>query len=91
MRRWGHYDEAEMNRLHDHIQAQIVEYGLALDAIYFCPRHPQVNVKYFAIECGCRKPAPVMLLQSARDFNFYLAAGVLIGDKLSDVQAGKRA
>jgi D-glycero-D-manno-heptose 1,7-bisphosphate phosphatase len=87
----GYYDQAAMDRLHDHLRAQLAEDGVALDAIYFCPHHPQGKVHAFTIECDCRKPAPGMLLQAARDFDLDLATSLLIGDKLSDVQAGKRA
>jgi D-glycero-D-manno-heptose 1,7-bisphosphate phosphatase len=87
----GYFDQAAMDRLHDHLRAQLAEHGVALDAILFCPHHPEGGVKAFTIECDCRKPAPGMLLQAARNFNLDLAASVLIGDKLSDVQAGKRA
>lgn len=87
----GYYNQNAMNHLHDHLHAQLAEYGVMLDAIYFCPHHPEGSVKELAIECDCRKPAPGMLRQAERDFNLDLAASVLIGDKLSDLQAGKRA
>jgi D-glycero-D-manno-heptose 1,7-bisphosphate phosphatase len=87
----GYYDQAAMELLHRHLRAQLAEDDVTLDAIYFCPHHPQGCVAGLAIECDCRKPAPGMLLQAARDFDLDLAASVLIGDKLSDVLAGKRA
>nr|WP_199065528.1 D-glycero-beta-D-manno-heptose 1,7-bisphosphate 7-phosphatase [Chromobacterium sp. ASV5] len=87
----GYYDQAAMDRLHDHLRLQLAEHSVTLDAIYFCPHHAQGSVSGLAIECGCRKPAPGMILQAARDFELDLAASVLIGDKLSDVYAGKRA
>lgn len=87
----GIYDHAEMERLHCYLREQLRAYGVVLDAIYFCPHHPAGNVKEFAVECVCRKPAPGMLLQAQKDFDLDLAASVLIGDKVGDVQAGKRA
>jgi len=87
----GYFDQAAMDRLHDHLRAQLAEHGVALDAILFCPHHPEGTVKAFTIECACRKPSPGLLLQAALNFDLNLAASVLIGDKLSDVQAGKRA
>lgn len=87
----GYYDQNAMDRLHDHMRDQLALQGLALDAIYFCPHHPSGSVKELAFECDCRKPSPGMLLQAAKDFDLDLSASVLIGDKLSDVQAGKRA
>ena len=87
----GYYDQSAMDRLHAHLREQLALQGVALDAIYFCPHHPSGSVKELAFECDCRKPAPGMLLQAAKDFDLDLSASVLIGDKLSDVQAGKRA
>lgn len=87
----GYYDQSAMDRLHDHLRDQLALQCVALDAIYFCPHHPSGSVKELAFECDCRKPAPGMLLQATKDFDLDLSASVLIGDKLSDVQAGKRA
>lgn len=87
----GYYDQAAMDHLHDHLRALLAKHGLALDAIYFCPHYPQGSVKTLSIECDCRKPSPGMLLKAAKDFDLDLVASVLIGDKLSDVQAGKSA
>lgn len=87
----GYYDQSAMDRLHVHLREQLAMQGVALDAIYFCPHHPQGSVQGLAVDCDCRKPAPGMLLQAAKDFDLDLSASVLIGDKLSDVQAGKTA
>lgn len=87
----GYYVQAVMDRLHDHLRASLAASGVKFDAIYFCPHHPQGSVCGLAIECNCRKPAPGLLLQAARDFDLDLGKSVLIGDKLSDIQAGQRA
>ncbi len=87
----GYYEQDEMDRLHDHMRELLAEQGVSLDTIYFCPHHPQGSIEHLAIECNCRKPSPGMLLQAAKEFDLDLASSVMIGDKLSDVQAGKRA
>lgn len=87
----GYYDQAAMEHLHDYLRRLLSERGVTLDAIYFCPHHPQGSVSGLDIECNCRKPAPGMLLQAMQDFDLDLSASVLIGDKHSDVQAGKRS
>jgi D-glycero-D-manno-heptose 1,7-bisphosphate phosphatase len=45
----------------------------------------------YRLECDCRKPKPGMLLQAARQLSLDLAASVIVGDRLSDVQAGRSA
>lgn len=87
----GYYDEVAMNRLHDYLRSHLAKDGVMLDAVYFCPHHPEGVVNGLNIECNCRKPAPGMLHQAAQDLNLDLAASVLIGDKVSDIEAGKRA
>jgi D-glycero-D-manno-heptose 1,7-bisphosphate phosphatase len=57
---------------------------LPLDEIRVCP-HDDPD------ECGCRKPAPGMLLDAAREHEIELAKSVMVGDRWRDVEAGKRA
>jgi histidinol-phosphate phosphatase family protein len=52
--------------------------------IYVCPHRPDEG-------CRCRKPMPGMLLDAARDIGIALGNSFVIGDKRSDVEAGKRA
>jgi D-glycero-D-manno-heptose 1,7-bisphosphate phosphatase len=87
----GYYGRAELQRLHEHLAGLLAAHDLHLDAIYHCPHHPQGVVPEFAIECDCRKPAPGMLLQAARELDLDLPSSVLIGDKASDIQAGRAA
>lgn len=87
----GYYDQASMERLHDYLRARLAEGGVVLDGIYFCPHHPKGSIAALAIECNCRKPAPGLLLQAESDLDLDLASSVLIGDKRSDIQAGRRA
>jgi D-glycero-D-manno-heptose 1,7-bisphosphate phosphatase len=49
-----------------------------------CPHAPQEN-------CACRKPRPGLLLQAAEALNLDLARSYMIGDALSDLQAGRAA
>jgi len=87
----GYYGPAELDRLHTHLVGLLALHGLELDAIYHCPHHPQGSVPGLAIACDCRKPAPGMLLQATRDLNLDLHTSVMIGDKPSDIQAGRAA
>lgn len=58
--------------------------ALALDAFYVC-WHDDSSA------CGCRKPAPGLILQSASDYNVDIAASFMIGDRWRDIEAGQRA
>jgi D-glycero-D-manno-heptose 1,7-bisphosphate phosphatase len=54
------------------------------DALYYCPHIPDTS-------CECRKPKPGLIVQAAVDFNIDLSESYMVGDKLSDIEAGKRA
>ena len=55
-----------------------------IDATYFCPDAPDQG-------CGCRKPAPGMILEAARQNRIDLARSFLIGDKEIDAECGRNA
>lgn len=58
--------------------------GVRFDGAYFCFHGPDDG-------CGCRKPAPGLLLRAGEDLGVELSASVMVGDKPSDVQAGRSA
>ena len=82
----GRYDEKAMHAVHRKIQELLAEQGEHIDAFYFCPHHPKITG-----ECDCRKPLPGMLLRAAEELHIDLAQSVMIGDRLSDVKAGRAA
>lgn len=87
----GYYKLSHLKILHEYMQQQLALQGVKLDAIYFCPHHPQGIVKKYSIECDCRKPKTGLLLQAKLDFGLDLSKSVLIGDKITDIQSGKNA
>jgi D-glycero-D-manno-heptose 1,7-bisphosphate phosphatase len=58
--------------------------GGRVDGLYMCPHTPQDH-------CECRKPRPGMILQAERDLSLDLSRSWMIGDALSDLQAGRAA
>jgi histidinol-phosphate phosphatase family protein len=60
------------------------ERGARVHAVYCCPHRPTDG-------CACRKPAPGLLLRGAGQLGIDLARSVLVGDRASDVEAGRRA
>jgi D-glycero-D-manno-heptose 1,7-bisphosphate phosphatase len=59
--------------------------------VYYCPYHPLYGVAEYRYDSPDRKPRPGMLLRAQADFNLDLASSILIGDKLSDIEAAKAA
>jgi D-glycero-D-manno-heptose 1,7-bisphosphate phosphatase len=60
-------------------------HGSQVDAVYYCPHHPEGTVEAYRALCDCRKPAPGMLRQAAKDRGLTLDASYVIGDKACDV------
>ena len=87
----GLYDEAAYRHLTAYMRGLLAAQGVVLDGVYHCPHHPQGTVAAYARECDCRKPAPGLLRQAARELGLDLARSVLVGDKTSDTQAGRAA
>ena len=63
---------------------------MPLAGFYYCPHHPDGSVDAYAVDLRCRKPAPGMLSQAAREHGVDLARSWMVGDILHDVEAGRR-
>lgn len=87
----GYTDEAFVRRAHAYLDDQIRASGGTVDAYYYCPHHPDASVHEYRRTCDCRKPAPGMFLQAAREHDIDLARSFAIGDRWHDVEAAGRA
>jgi D-glycero-D-manno-heptose 1,7-bisphosphate phosphatase len=85
----GFFTEEDLFAINDRVIHMLADYGVGLDAIYYCPHHPQVGKDGYRIECECRKPKPGLLQLAAEEFNIELDKSFLIGDKDIDIQAGR--
>jgi len=73
------------------LQKEILNGGAYIDAIYYCPHHAEHGYYPYKQDCKCRKPEPGMILKAAKDHNIDLSQSWMIGDKRTDVYAGKKA
>ncbi len=85
----------ELENIHNKMETDLGSENAYLDAIYYCPHHPdkgypEENAEY-KIDCNCRKPKTGMFEDAARDFHIDLKQSYMIGDSERDVQAGKNA
>ncbi|QLI05998.1 D,D-heptose 1,7-bisphosphate phosphatase [Candidatus Campylobacter infans] len=80
----GYYTQDDFLRLNEWMLENFKKREIYIKKVYFCPHAPQSN-------CACRKPKPGMILQAKAEFDVDLNASILIGDKDSDIQAGKNA
>jgi len=87
----GACTEAELAAIHDRLEVLLSQSGAHLDAIYYCPHHPDAGFPgeraELKIRCHCRKPAPGLLERAARDLNIDVARSWMIGDSERDLGA----
>jgi len=87
----GFYDEAAVAAVHRRLRRLLAGAGVRLDAVLYCPHHPEGTVPAYARACRDRKPGPGMLEVAARRLGLDLAASFLIGNAPSDVGAAVAA
>jgi len=78
----GYYSENMLKEIHLELFDQLAIREAHIDAIYYCPHHPDIN-------CNCRKPKVGMIDQAVERFGIDLQSSWVIGDKSSDIAAGK--
>lgn len=87
----GHFSEADMQAFNDALVARLASEGVAIAAVYSCPFHPTEGQGPYHRDSELRKPQPGMILAAAADHDIELAASFAIGDKATDVLAGRGA
>ncbi len=87
----GYYSEADFETLMEFIRGELRAMGVELDAVYYCPFHPEHGVGKYKLDHEDRKPGTGMLRRGAREFGLELSESVLVGDRCSDVGAANAA
>jgi D-glycero-D-manno-heptose 1,7-bisphosphate phosphatase len=87
----GYYTEEQFHHLTDWMCQQFSAAGAPIDKVYFSPYHPAAGLGNYLKDDVSRKPHPGMILQAQTDLAINLSHSVLIGDKISDIQAGNTA
>lgn len=80
----GLITNADVDDIHEQMQAQITAHGGRIDGIYYCPHHPDDN-------CTCRKPQPGLLIAAASELDLDLQHSYFVGDAATDVAAALAA
>ncbi len=80
----GYFTEATLVQIHEHMKKELARHDARVDAIYYCPHHPDDR-------CDCRKPKPGMLHEIAKRFDVSLKGVPTVGDSLRDLQAASAA
>lgn len=87
----GHYQEIDVQRLHNWIKEDLDRINAHVDAFYYCPHHPEALIENYRQICDCRKPAPGMIQKAMREWPVDRAQSFLIGNKEEDIAAAEQA
>ena len=87
----GYYTEDEFHHLTKWMLDEFRQHGVEIDDVYYCPHHPVHGVGKYRRDCDCRKPAPGMILRAAKEHSLDLRHSILVGDKATDIEAGRAA
>lgn len=79
----GFFSRETLEEIHNELKKRLNKGGACIDAIYYCPHHPDDN-------CECRKPKTVLFEKAIADFGIDTDASYVIGDRTVDVVAGHR-
>ncbi len=62
-----------------------------VDAVFYCPHHPEGKVSRYAKACQCRKPETGLFEKACREHDIDMTNSYMVGDRASDILAGQRA
>ncbi len=90
----GLFSIEELEKFHDHLQLKLIKEGVKpLNAIYYCPHHPQKGFpdenKKYKINCNCRKPKQGLVKSAIKEFQLEDSQFIFIGDTKADYEISK--
>ena len=87
----GYYTEDDFLALTKVMTADLSAKGVTLAAVYYCPYLEDADLEPYRVASYLRKPEPGMLLKAAQDHDIDVSRSIMVGDKVSDMVAAKRA
>ncbi len=87
----GFYSDEDFKKLTTWMLSQFSKQGITIQNVQYCPHHPTAGETELTTDCECRKPKPAMIYKAIEGHNIALENSILIGDKISDINAGKAA
>lgn len=73
-----------LNDITNKMNNNFLKEGIKIDKVYYCIHKEEDN-------CKCRKPKPGLLIKAKKEFNIDMQNSYFIGDKTTDIFAGKKA
>ena len=86
----GWMAERDLAEIHGALAAQLTESGVSLDAIYYCPHHPEAGQGIYRRICTCRKPNSGMIEGDCAELGLNPAVSYVVGDQQTDIELAER-
>lgn len=80
----GYYSEEDFLNLNAWMVDYLMQKGIRISKVYYCPHHPNAIIGRYRKKCNCRKPALGMYEKAVREYGINLAESYTIGDKIRD-------
>ncbi len=81
----GLYGHGDVDRVHAYLHRQLALQGAQLDAVYYCPHHPEQG------RCLCRKPGSLLFERAIARFGIDAGRSLMVGDRQRDMDAAQAA
>lgn len=88
---WGQVSEKKLQHMHKVLCERLRKKGAHVDAVYYCPHHPDAPLKKYRRVCQCRKPKAGMMKKAFKKYQIKASQSFMVGDSSKDILAGKRA
>lgn len=82
----GFFSEETLQEMNSYLTKEI-----GVDAVCYCPHHPQGKIEAYRQECDCRKPKTGMIEKACQDFQINMKKSYMVGDRASDILLGQKA
>jgi D-glycero-D-manno-heptose 1,7-bisphosphate phosphatase len=87
----GKFSKDLLDQMTHKMLADLDAAGGKVDDVCYCLHHPQASVPAYRMNCDCRKPQPGLLLRAAEKWGIDLSRSYMVGDGVTDLQAGTAA
>ena len=87
----GYFTEKKFLNLMNWMMHQFKAKGCVISKFYYCPFHPNAKIISYKKNSYFRKPSPGMIINAKKEFSLNLKESLLIGDRITDIEAGNNA
>ena len=87
----GYFTEKEYQLFTELYLKKLVDNGVFILDVFYCPNHINGVIPEYTKDCEYRKPKPGMIKKAQKKYKINLTESIIVGDKVTDVLAGKAA